>query len=234
LREHRSPTQRILCCTESLDPPFVRHLLSGEISMRTLQTLAALLVLALLAGCHVTNHNGKDNDVDLKSPFGSMHIKTDDSVDTANLGLSVYPGSTVWKDDDSDAKNHDSHSANIDMSFGDFHLGVKATSLRSTDSTDKILAFYRKDMTRYGDVIECKNTTPVGTPTRTSQGLTCNSDTDHNNVHISDGDEIELRAGSEQHIHLVSVRNKDGAEKISLVALDLPTHLEKHDRKDIE
>jgi hypothetical protein len=234
LREHRSPTQRILSCTESLDPLFVRHPLSGEISMRTLQTVAALLVLALLAGCHVTNHNGKDNDVDVKSPFGSMHIKTDDNVDTANLGLSVYPGSTVWKDDDSDGKNHDNHSADINMSFGDFHLGVKATTLRSTDSPDKILAFYRKDMTRYGDVIECKGSSVIGTPARTSQGLTCNSDTNHNSVQINDGDEMELRAGSEQHMHLVSVRNKNGAEKIGLVALDLPTHLEKHDRKDIE
>ena len=136
--------------------------------MRALQTLAALLLLTLLAGCNVTsNKNGKNDDVDLKSPFGSMHIKTNDTVDTAAIGLSVYPGSTVWKDDTDDAKNHDSHSADINMSFGDFHLGVKATTLRSTDSADKILAFYRKDMTRYGDVIECQGTTAIGTPTHT-------------------------------------------------------------------
>ena len=204
--------------------------------MRALQTLAALLLLTLLAGCHVTtNKNGKNDDVDLKSPFGSMHIKTDDNVDMAAIGLSVYPGSTVWKDDVDEAKNHDNHSADINMSFGDFHLGVKATAFRSTDSTDKILAFYRKDMARYGDVIECQGMTAIGTPKRTSQGLTCNNDEhDHGRIEIGEGGKLELRAGSEQHMHLVEVVPKDGAEKIGLVALDLPTHLEKHDSKDIE
>jgi len=203
--------------------------------MRALQTLAALLLLTLLAGCHVSNRDGKDNDVDLKSPFGSMHIKTNDSVNTAEVGLSVYPGSTAWKDDADELKHHDNHSANIDMSFGDFHLGVKATALRSTDSSDKILAFYRKDMARYGDVIECQGTTAIGTPTRTSQGLTCNNDErDHGRIEIGIDNKLELRAGSEQHMHLVEVQSKDGAEKIGLVALDLPTHLDKHDSKDIE
>lgn len=203
--------------------------------MRALQTIAALLALALLAGCHVSNNNGKDNDVDIKSPFGSMHIKTDDNVDAAAVGLSIYPGSTAWKDDAAEAKDHDSHSADINMSFGDFHLGVKAVALRSMDSQDKILAFYRKDMARYGDVIECKGTTTIGTPTRTAQGLTCN--TDENNgkhIEISEVNQLELRAGSVQHMHIVEVISKDGAEKIGLVSLDLPTHLNQHDSKDIE
>ena len=203
--------------------------------MRTLQTIAALLALALLAGCRVSNHNGKDNDVDLKSPSGSMHIKTDDTVDTAAIGMSTYPGAVAWKDDAAEAKDHDNHSADINLSFGDFHLGVKATALRSTDSQDKILAFYRKDLARYGEVIECKGSTTIGTPTRTSQGLTCNTDENHGKgVHISEGNELELRAGSETHMHLVEVISKDGAQKIGLVALDLPTHLDKHDSKDIE
>jgi hypothetical protein len=202
--------------------------------MRALQTLAALLLLSLLAGCHVSNHNGKDNDVDLKSPFGSMHIKTDDTVDTSAIGLSTYPGSIPWKDDAAEAKDHDNHSADINMSFGDFHLGVKAASLRSTDSQDKILAFYRKDMARYGDVIECKGNAPVGQPTRTKQGLTCEIDANHSTVKVSDDSKLELRAGSEQHLHIVEVEAKDGAQKIGLVALDLPTHLSQHNSKDIE
>jgi hypothetical protein len=35
-------------------------------------------------------------------------------------------------------------------------------------------------------------------------------------------------------MHLVEVVPKDGAQKIGLVALELPTHLEKHGSKDIE
>src|SRR5665213_4141124 len=99
--------------------------------MRTLQTIAALLALALLAGCRITNSkNGKNDDVDLKSPFGSMHIKTDDNVDTAALGLTTYPGSTAWKDDDADAKNHNNHTSDSNMSLGDCFLRVKDSTFR--------------------------------------------------------------------------------------------------------
>jgi hypothetical protein len=203
--------------------------------MRALQTISTLLLLALLAGCHVSNNeNGKNGDVDLRSPFGSLHVKTNDNVDTSAIGLSIYPGSTVWKSDDADEKNRNKDSADINLSFGDFHIGVKAAALRSTDSADKILGFYRKDMSRYGDVIECKGDTVIGTPTRTSQGLTCDSNAHHEGVRVDVGDEIELRAGSESHMHIASVRSKDGAEKIGIIALDLPTHLEKHGSKDIE
>jgi len=204
--------------------------------MRALQTISALLLFALLAGCHVSsNENGKNGDVDLKSPFGSLHVKTNDNVDTAAIGLSTYPGSTAWQDDADELKHRDNHSADINMSFGDFHLGVKATAFRSTDSQDKILAFYRKDMARYGDVIECQGTIAIGTPTRTAQGLTCNTGTNSGkHINISEAGRLELRAGSEQHMHIVEVQPKDGAQKIGLVALELPTHLEKHDSKDIE
>src|ERR1700761_9568880 len=190
--------------------------------MKALQTVATLLALALMAGCHVSN-NGKNNDVDLKSPFGSMHIKTDDNVDNAAIGISTYPGSTAWKDDAAEAKEHDNHSADINMSFGDFHLGVKAAALRSTDSQDKIIAFYKKDLARYGDVIECHGHTPIGTPTHTSQGLGCDTDDKNNHIEISESNQLELRAGSEQHMHIVEVIAKDGAQKIGLVSLDLPT-----------
>ena len=64
------------------------------------------------------------------------------------------------KDDDSN--QHDSNSADINMNFGSFHLGVKAAAFQTSDSTDKVLAFYRKDLaSRYGDVIECKDNVAV-------------------------------------------------------------------------
>jgi hypothetical protein len=202
---------------------------------RLLAAAIAGAMLLPLAGCHVTdNKNGKDDNVKIDSPFGSMHIQTNDAVDTAAIGLTAYPGATAWKNDSAENKNHDNGSANINMSFGDFHLGVKATSLRSTDSQDKILAFYRKDLGRYGDVIECRNNTPVGQPTHTSQGLTCDKD---NQNHISTGDsnnQLELRAGSATHQHIVGLESKDGAIKIGLVMLDLPSHLGNHDSKDSE
>jgi hypothetical protein len=72
----------------------------------------------------------------------------------------------------------------------------------------------------------------VGTPTRTSQGLTCDKK-DHN--HISNGKvDLELRSGSEIHQHIVGVEDRDGGTRIGLVLLDLPSHLSNHEHKDSE
>ena len=200
---------------------------------RSIHRIAPALALStfaclLLAGCHVSDHkNGNNDNVDIGTPFGSMQVKTNNNADTSAIGIAAYPGAVPVKDNDKD-----SNSADINMSFGGFHLGVKAAGFQTPDSQDKVVAFYKKDLARYGDVIECANDTPIGQPTHTSQGLTC--DTKHGG-HISTGDHgVELRTGSELHQHIVGVESKDGGTKIGLVALDLPSHLSGHGKNDIE
>jgi hypothetical protein len=207
-----------------------------------LRTLAlAPLACLLLSGCHVNEHkDGDKENVDISTPFGGMHVKTNNSSDTAAIGLTAYPGAVPLKED----HDTDTNSANVDMSFGSFHLGVKAAGFQTPDQQDKVLAFYRKDLARYGDVIECQNDKPVGTPTRTSQGLTCDDNGhtkfkahgDLNGIHVDSGSgsELELRAGSSQHQHIVGIESKNGGTKIGLVALDLPGHMDSHDDKDSE
>jgi hypothetical protein len=195
----------------------------------------APLACLLLAGCRISEHkNGGKENVDIGTPFGSMQVKTDNSGDTSAIGLAAYPGAVPVKDE----HDNDGNSANINMSFGSFHLGVKAASFQTSDPQDKVLAFYRKDLSqRYGDVIECRGSSVIGSPSRTSQGLTCDQ---HNqkNVHVResdfDHDNLELRAGSEQHQHIVGLEDRNGGTKIGLVALDLPSHLSNHDGKDSE
>ena len=182
----------------------------------------------LLTGCHVSHRdrNGNEN-VDIGTPFGSMHVKTNDNANLAGLGITPYPGATPWKEHD-----HDKDAADVNLSFGGFHLGVRAATYRTTDNQDAVIAFYKKDLKRYGDVIQCHHDEPVGEPAHTSQGLGCsenNKGYHHSTMH--DGSDVELRAGSPQHQHIVAVENKDGGVKIGLVALDLPEH---HDSSDSE
>ena len=147
---------------------------------------------------------------------------------TSRASASPLPGATPVKDDDGKDKN----AADINLNFGDFHLGVKAASFQTSDSPDRVETFYRKDMARYGDVVKCKDDAPIGQPTRTADGLTCNDDHNRHEIHVSDDrNEIELRAGSPGHFHLVGIKSRDGGTKIGLVALDLPVH---HDSSDSE
>jgi hypothetical protein len=143
------------------------------------------------------------------------------------VGVDVYPGAVPEKKE----KGHDG-AADVNMSFGSFHLGVKAVSFTTPDAPDKVLAFYQKGLAKYGTVIECVNNRPVRTPARTPDGLTC--DQEHNNhVHIDEDDEgaakKELKAGSKQHQHIVQVEARGTGTKFELVMLDLPGKLSESD-----
>ena len=204
------------------------------IRSRLLALAAAAPLACALAGCHVTEHhngNGGDN-VNIDVPFASVHVKTDKEADSVGVGLAVYPGAVPVKEDN----GKDKDAADVNMSFGDFHLGVKAASYQTGDSEDKVEAFYRKELAHYGDVIKCEGSRAVGQPTRTSQGLTCDDD-HHNGKHVNldvTGDSSpDLRAGSPYHQHIVGLEAKGGGTKIGLVMLDLP-HSSGHEGKESE
>jgi hypothetical protein len=200
--------------------------------MNSLRPSLLLVTVAclLFVGCDVShNKNTNGDNVRVSTPFGSMHIKTDKDANIAGIGLSTYPGAVPVKDDD----GKDKDAADINLNFGDFHLGVKAASFQTSDSPDKVEAFYRKDMAHFGDIIECRGNKTVGEPARTSAGLTCrDNDNGKHEFRVSDGhDNPELRAGSPDHQHIVGIEPKNGGTRIGLVALDLPGH---HDASDSE
>ena len=188
--------------------------------------VASLLVLGSLAGCHVSSHkNGGNDNVDIGTPFGSMQVKTNDNVNGAALGITQYPGSVAVK---KDKDGGDDGAADVNMNFGGFHLGVKAVSFTTPDDPAKVLAFYKKDLAKYGAVITCEGKRTVGEPTRTAEGLTCDYEHDkHGHIQwdTDSAKNTELRTGSKQHQHVVAVERKDGATKIGLIALDLPSGL---------
>ena len=185
--------------------------------------LAALLLPLFLAGCHVDTHNnGKDGNVDIGTPFGSLSVKTDGPATITKTGLTPYPGATLLK------KHGDKDgAADVNLYFGSFKLGVQAAELQTGDTPEKVLAFYRKDMHRYGAVLTCRGRETVGQPDRTADGLTCGTNQDH-----PGDEEIQLRAGSQAHQHIVGVQTQAGGTRIGLVALTLPFDFKDHGDQD--
>jgi hypothetical protein len=193
--------------------------------MRTKQGLriagvaAAGLAALLLAGCRVeSDKHGDSDNVKISTPFGGMQVKTNDAVVVEGLGLPTYPGAQLLK------KDKDDGAADVNMNFGSFQLRVKAVSYRTGDSPEKVEAFYRAGLRRFGDVIACRDNRVVGSPARTQEGLTCDN---NNGNHYSVDDKpdkgaLELKAGSQQHQHIVEIDAQGGGTKIGLVALDLP------------
>lgn len=198
--------------------------------MTEYRTAAGLLALALmsagLSGCRVMvdkDHNGDEKRVQVDTPFGGLHVNTD-QTSAADLGLPAYPGAAVIKDDD----KHE--SADVHMGFGEWQLRVRAVSYASTDSQEKVVAFYKQALGRYGDVLTCKEHQPVGQPKITSAGLTCEDDTKGAKIEINghtngvtQESALELKAGSKRHQHIVGFEMpQDGKTRFALVAVDLP------------
>lgn len=199
---------------------------------KTLAALAALL-MAGLAGCRVRvdkNDAGKEKKVQVDTPFGGVHVNTDQTT-AADLGLPAYPGATAVKDDD------DNGSADVHMGFGKWQLRVRVVSFETPDAQQKVSDFYKQALGHYGAVLTCRNDQPVGQPTMTAQGLTCSNDSKGIHVNGKDGKNsfdfgkgVELKAGSKRHQHIVGFDDpKNGRTRFALIALDLPGDSDKKD-----
>lgn len=182
--------------------------------------MAAMVGLLALPACSINvkkSSNGEDKKVDIDTPVGGIHVDKD--ADVRDTGLPVYPGSRpAEKQDD------DENKANVNLSFGVFGVKVIAVGYDSDDAPDKIVAFYRDQLKKYGTVLECHVSHQEGVSMdyhsdddknsdKDSQKLTC----DRNDV----GKNIELKVGTRDNQHIVSVEPRDKGTKFKLVLVQL-------------
>lgn len=190
--------------------------------------LAALTLAAGIAGCRVhveRSANGEDKNVQVDTPFGGVHVNTD-QTSAADLGLPVYPGAEQVRGDEKHK------SADVHLGFGEWEMRVRVVSYATPDSKEQVTAFYKKALGKYGDVIVCERNAPVGVPTTTSEGLTCD-ESKNPKMKVDEGDYgtgkggLELKAGSKRHQHIVGFEDpQNGKTRFALVALDLPAGIE--------
>jgi hypothetical protein len=188
------------------------------------------VLLFAVSGCSVNEHkNGDAENVHLHTPIGGLDVRTN-SAAGIDVGLPVYPGAV-----ETGAHGKYSGAADIHMSFGKWQLHVKAVEYQSNDPEFKVVAFYKKAMASYGDVLTCKDKAAVGQPVATSQGLTCANDHEYdvsmdvesskNHVNIGtpkiSGD-IKLLAGSPENQHIIEFTPTSTGTKFSVVAVQLP------------
>lgn len=195
--------------------------------LRATSLLACFALVVWTAGCRVhvdKDANGQEKNVRVDTPFGGVHVNTDQTT-ASDLGLPVYPGAEA-------VKSGDEHkSADVHMGFGEWQLRVRAVTYATSDSQDQLIAFYKKALGRYGNVITCQGNTPVGTPTVTSEGLSCADDGKNAQINVNGGkndknmsNDLQLKAGSKRHQHIVGFEEpRNGKIRFTMVALDLPT-----------
>jgi hypothetical protein len=157
-------------------------------------TAASLVLIAASA----QDSKGKMSD--------GIGLVANDKADMKDIGLATYPGARPQKD-----KDDDSSSATLGMwgrSSG-FHLTVM--KFESDDSTDKVAAFYRKELARFGKVLDCSD--PNAPRGKKGNELTCDDEK-------PDKGELTFKAGTKQNQHLVGIERKDGMTRFQLVHLE--------------
>jgi hypothetical protein len=167
--------------------------------------------LCVLPACSInTNEKGSDGEkhVDIKSPVGDLHVS--DQADIRDAGLTLYPGATPAPKENGDDKK----SANVNLSFPGFSLKVVAAEFISEDAPEKIIAYYDKELQKYGKPIQCKGAWSGGhvdsSPSKeeASKPVTCDT---------SSGDGVELKVGTEGNQHIVAVKPHAKGTRFALV-----------------
>jgi hypothetical protein len=175
-------------------------------------TLAALL---LLPACSVNvkkEGNGQDKQVDVNTLFGGVHVSK--QADISDIGLAVYPGAHL-KEKDSDGSDK---SANVNISGFGYGIKVVALEYESDDAPAKVLSFYKDQLKKYGNVLEC-HTSRLNLDMKKghrsfndSRELTCDGE---------QGGNVELKAGREDDQHIVEVESEGKGSSFSLVFVRL-------------
>jgi hypothetical protein len=144
-----------------------------------------------------------------------LALHANSNASAVKIGLPAYPGATFYKDADNDS------AADLGLTINEFHFSLLAANYVTSDSPEKVLAFYRKPLSRYGEVLECNQGNPVGGLKVTRSGLTCGQAEGNGNSNSSTNH--ELRAGSPNQFRIVGIDDSHpGATRFGLVYLELP------------
>jgi hypothetical protein len=173
---------------------------------------AALLNMPGLRARAQQKENGnQDKHLDIRSSAGDLHVGND--ADARDIGLPLYPGARLKHDE------HDKNSANLAIFTAAFGMKLVVINYDSDDSPDKLIAYYRDKLKKYGKVIECHTSEHGGdvhvnagkNDSNGSKDVKCDGD--------NTGNVVELKVGTEDNQHLVSVEPsaKDNGSTFALV-----------------
>jgi len=167
-----------------------------------------------LAGCNINvkkSGDGESKKVDIETPMGGIHVSKD--ADARDTGLAVYPGARKK----ADTNDGNEKSANVRISSGLFGVKVVAIEFESDDPPQKLISYYKDQLKKYGNVLECHtdrhravaSADPDSDAPHSSKELKCEGD--------NQGSIVELKTGTEENQHLVSIGPEGKGSSFSLV-----------------
>ena len=174
--------------------------------------IAVWMSLALLPACSVNvkkQANGEDKQVDIKTPMGGIHVSK--QADASDTGLAVYPGARLK----AKGSEGDDKSANVNISGFGFALKIIALQYESDATPEQLVSFYRDQLKKYGNVLECHSANHLNLDTNMSDKS--KSDSHELTCGGNRGNHIELKVGTRENQHIVAVEPEGKGSGFSLV-----------------
>jgi hypothetical protein len=179
----------------------------------------AITAVLLLPACSINvkkNGEGEDKKVDIETPIGGIHVSKD--ADVRDTGLPVYPGARKKEKDHSGEEK----SANVNISGPGFGVKVVAIEYLSDDSPDKLVAYYKDKLKRYGSVVECHTSKHGGDVEVNKMDRAEKSDDRKGSGQLTckgsnNGSTLELKVGTENNQHIVSIEPQGKGSDFAIV-----------------
>lgn len=165
----------------------------------------SVVLLVALAACSISTQkdsNGEDKKVDIKVPFANIHVGSDTTAQDA--GIAMYPGARTKQED------NDKQRANIQIGGKDFGVKVIVATYLSDDPPQKVIDFYRKDLSKFGKVLECPKGLKENHGNHESQ-LSCDESGS------TQPGKLDLAVGVPEKQHIVSVKPNGSGTEFSTV-----------------
>ena len=173
--------------------------------MTAMTQFSLVLACLLAAACSIDVQRDDDArgsaDVDIRTPVGDVLVKTE--VVTDGIGLPVYPGATQLREQD------EPQSASVNVGNGVFGVTVLAAKYESADAADSILTFYKRELARYGEVIECHGDIDFRDRGRRP---VCDNDLGSR--------QVQLVAGVASSHRIVAVKPRGGRSELAMVFVE--------------
>jgi len=174
---------------------------------------AALFAAVVLTGCTIDVKDRKNGEgekrVDIQTPVGGIHVN--EQADVRDTGLTVYPGAKPAQKENSD----DTKSANVNISGPGFGVRVVAMQYMSDEAPEKIIAYYDKELQKFGKVVQCHGHWKGGSADigggkhDGSKPVSCSGE--------DAGSSIEMKVGTEDNQHIVAIDRDGNHTKFALV-----------------
>lgn len=161
--------------------------------------------VALLLFPLVTLSGAQEKDKD------SAGIIFNGRAGSRDVGLPIYPGSRAHKD-----KDNDSPSANMGLWGRGSGFKLAVVKMESDDAPDKVAAFYRKALAKYGRVLDCANAQPASSATDkddSSDKLTCDEEKPAKGA-------LVFKSGSKKRQHIAAIQANGKGTVYQLVAVE--------------